>query len=119
MPIRVNGIEMSNLKDKIMEWMSLREEASALQKAAKEASKPIPSMPAKEPHLTATGFLPKPFKPKLKIPPMKKVQVSPAMTSAPLVVNRVDSNRPKEIDQPNVINPYKEIFSSLQKRKGK
>lgn len=71
------------------------------------------------PRLTATGFLPK-YKPQPRVqkPPTLKAEIQPAMVSAPVLENRVDVNGPRIIEQPNIVNPYKEIFGSL-KRKGK
>lgn len=110
------------LKKKIIEWLTLREESKQLRKSAEASPKPQSTAHVwdkTQPRLTATGFLPK-YKPQPKVQkPMAKATVSPAMASAPAVVNRVDSNAPKQIDQPNVINPYKDIFSSLKNRKGK
>jgi hypothetical protein len=107
------------LKKKIIQWLELKEESKRLQKAAQA---PAPKSTAhvwdknQEPKLTATGFLPK-YKPQPQVKlPIKKT-VSPALVSAPTIENRVDRNTPKQINQPNIINPYKEIFSSLQKRK--
>lgn len=94
------------------------------QKKIKKADKP--AMPTahiwdkgQQPRLTATGFLPK-YKPQPKVqPPIKKTSVSPALVSAPIIENRVDHSSPATIDQPNIINPYKDIFNSLKNKKGK
>jgi len=111
------------LKKKIIEWLALREESKRLRKSAEASPKPQSTAHVwdknQQPRLTATRSLPK-YKPQPKVQKaIAKATVSPAMASAPVVVNRVDSNAPKQIDQPNVINPYKDIFSSLKNRKGK
>jgi hypothetical protein len=103
--------------------MDLKRLLGSHTKKSEVSPKPKPAAPiwnGNGPKLTATGFLPK-YKPQPKVqkPAALKSEVVPAMASAPVVVNRVDSNAPKQIDQPNVINPYKDIFSSLKNRKGK
>jgi hypothetical protein len=49
----------------------------------------------------------------------KSVEAIPADVSTPVIQNRVDTSGPRIIDQPNVVNPYKEIFGALKNRKDK
>jgi len=122
------------LKKKLQEWLFLRGEVSALEKAREEyghsdRQKRIirqkraeaelkPSGTTEQFHpegkLTPIGVLQRwqnlkelRRMPKPSLPKTKKVEIIPAKVSSPLVLDRIDSEHPKEMNSPIVVNSYK------------
>jgi hypothetical protein len=50
-------------------------------------------------------------------PNLPKSEAIPADVSEPVIQNRVDNNGPKMIQQPNEVNPYRQIFDHLRSSK--
>jgi hypothetical protein len=145
------------LKNKIIEWMKLRDEVENLTKAIHEdivAGIKVPHelkshsdvIPREHPHRElAANFvhqvnrkdraegarmsakylgighdghpIKKPITSTNYANITNKAEAIPADVSAPVIQNRVDTNGPKMIEQPNIINPYKEIFSALKRKR--
>ena len=133
-----------SLKKKIIEWLQLRKAVETLEKAGihdQHSMAPqgqsvaghdyrVGKQIQQEGHPDHLGFLKAALdshkrkldvlkqQPKPNLPKTEKAEVIPADVSAPVIQNRVDMNGPKIIDQPNIVNPYKEIFGALKNKKG-